>query len=64
MTPVSLCYSNDLQLVIQKDVFFLKMLLCFGFCGFGFEAITHPNCYLISIMDETHYGPIIATFSV
>ena len=22
----------------------------------------HPSCYLTSIMDETHYGPVIALF--
>ena len=36
------------------------MLLCFGFCAFGFEAIPHPSCYLTSIVDKTHHGPAIA----
>ena len=39
------------------------MLLCFGFCTFGFAAIPHPSCYLTVIVDETH-GPVIASFSV
>ena len=40
------------------------MLICFGFCAFGFEATPHPSCYLNSIVDETHHGLVIATFSV
>ena len=26
------------------------MLLCFGFCSFGFEIIPHPGCYITSIV--------------
>ena len=39
---------------------------CFGFCAFGFEALVIPNpsCYLTSIIDKTHHGPVIALFSV
>ena len=40
------------------------MLLCFGFCSFGFEAIPHPSCYLTSIVDKAHHCPVIAPFSV
>ena len=45
-------------------VLILKILHYFGFYAFGFEAIPHPSCYLISIVDKTHYGPVIALFSV
>ena len=40
------------------------MLLCFGFCDFEFEAIPHPSCHLISIVDKTQHGLVIASFSV
>ena len=40
------------------------MLLCFGFCAFGFEALPYPSCYLTSTVDKTHHGPVIAPFSV
>ena len=52
------------SLRLKKDVVFLKMLLCFGFCVFVFKSIPHPSCYLTSILDKTQYGPIIAPFSV
>ena len=59
-TPVSLCSSNDLQYEIQKRHCYLKnVALDFAF---GFEAMSHPSCYLTSIMDKTHHGPIIALF--
>ena len=45
-----------------KDVLILKMLLCFGFCAFGFEAIPDPNCYLTSIVDKIHHESVIAPF--
>ena len=48
----------------REDVLFLKILLWFGFCTFGFEALPHRSCYLTSIVDETHHGPVIAPFSV
>ena len=35
-----------------------------GFCAFGFEVISHPSCYFISVMDKTRHGPVIALFSV
>ena len=38
------------------------MLLYFGFCDFDFEAIPNPSCYLTSIVDKTHYEPVIAPF--
>ena len=38
------------------------MLLCFGFCAFGFEAIPHLSSYLTSIVAKTHDGPVIAPF--
>ena len=47
----------------KKDVLFLKMLLFFEFCAFGFEAI-HPSCYLTSIVDKNHHGLNIAPLSV
>ena len=48
----------------NKSMFFtLKMLLCFEFCAFDFEAIPHPSCYLTSIVDKTHHGPVISSFS-
>ena len=40
------------------------MLLYFGFCACGFEAIPHPSCYHSSIMDKTDHGPVIVPFSV
>ena len=40
------------------------MLLCFGFCAFGFEVIPHPSCYLSPIMNKTPHGPVIASSSV
>ena len=43
---------------------FLSYKSCFGFCGFGFAAIPHPNRYLTSILDKTHHGPLIASFLV
>ena len=51
-------------LKFNKDVLFLKMLLCSGFCAFDFEAIPNSSCHLISIVDKTHHGPVIAPFSV
>ena len=52
------------QLEIQKDVLFLEMLLCFGYCAFGFETIPILSCYLTSIVDKTRHGTVIAPFSV
>ena len=52
------------SLSFKKDVLFIKMLLCFGFNAFGFEAIPLSSCYITSIGDKTHHGPIIAPFSV
>ena len=52
------------SLKFKKDVLILKILLCFGFCAFGFEAILHPSSYLTSIVDKTHYEPVIDPFSV
>ena len=52
------------NLRFKKDVLFLKMLLCFGFCTFGFEALPHPSYYFTSIVEKTHHGPVIALFSV
>ena len=43
---------------------FKKDVLILGFCAFGFEAIPHPSCYLTSIVDKTHHGLVIASFSV
>ena len=51
------------SLRFRKDVLIL-MLLCFGFCVFAFQAIPHPICYLISIVDKTHLGHVMASFSV
>ena len=48
----------------KKDVIFLKMLLCLGFCAFVFEAIPHPSCYLTLLVDKTYHGPFTAPFSV
>ena len=48
----------------KRDILFFKMLLCFGFCAFDFEAIPHPSCYLTFIVDETDHGPVMAPFSV
>ena len=45
----------------KKDVVILKY---FGFCAFGFEAMPYLSCYLISVLDKTHYGAVIALFSV
>ena len=52
------------SLRFKKDVLFFKMLLCFGLCAFGFEAIPHPSCYLTSIVDETHHFPVTTPFFV
>ena len=52
------------SLKFKKDVIFLKMILCFRFCAFDCEAISHPSCYLSSILDKTHYGLVITPFSV
>ena len=50
------------SLRFKKDVAILKMLLSFGFCAFGFR---NPfSCYLTSIVDKTHHGPVISPFSV
>ena len=46
----------------MKDVLFLEMLFCFGFCAFGFEAILRPSCYLTSAVDKIHHGPVIVPF--
>ena len=40
------------------------MSVCFEFCAFGFEAIAHPSCYLTSIVDKTHHGPVTGPFSM
>ena len=40
------------------------MLLFFGFCAFGFEAILHPSCYLTFILDKIHHVPVIVPFSL
>ena len=63
-TSVSLANLMICSLRFNKRCSFSKMLLCFEFCAFGFEAIPHPNCYLTSIVDKTHHGPVIAPFSV
>ena len=55
------------NLKFKKDVLILKMLFCFEFYAFGFEAIPHPSCYLTSILDKAYNGPvaiIVAPFSV
>ena len=52
------------NLRFKKDVLIFKILLCFGYCAFCFEAISHPSCYLTSIVDKTHHGPVIAPFSL
>ena len=52
------------SLRFKKDVLFFKMLLCFRFCAFGFEAIAHPICYLTSAVDKTCRGPVTASFSL
>ena len=46
------------SLQFKKDVLFLKMLLSFGFCTSGFEAIPH----LTSIVDKIHHGATSAAF--
>ena len=48
------------SLRFKKDVLFLKMLLWFGLCAFVFEATSHNSCYLISIVDKTYHGSVIA----
>ena len=53
-----------MQLEIKKNVFLLKMLLCFDFCAFGFEAIPLSSCCLTSVVDKTHHGPVITSFSM
>ena len=58
-TPVSLCQSKDLQLDIQKNVLFLKMLLSFGFCAFGFGFVISLPLWM-----KTHHGPVISPFCV
>ena len=52
------------SLRLKKGILFLKMLLCFRFCAFGFAAIPHPSCYLTSVVDKTCRGPVIAPFSL
>ena len=39
-------------------------MLLFRLCSFGLEAMPRPSCYLTSIMDKTHHGPVIALSSV
>ena len=46
------------SLQFKKDVLFLKMLLSFGFCTSGFEAIPH----LTSIVNKIHHGATSAAF--
>ena len=46
----------------KKDVLILKVLLCFGFCAFVFEAVPHPSCYLTSIKYKTNRGPVLLIF--
>ena len=62
ITPVTLCWSNYLQLKIHKRCSYPKHVACFGFCAFGFEAIPHLSCYLTSIVNKTHHEPVIALF--
>ena len=50
------------DLKLKKDVLILKIML--WFCAFGFQAMPHPSCYLTSILDKTHHGPVIALFFV
>ena len=52
------------SLRFKKDVLILKVLLCFRFCAFVFEAIPHPSCYLTSVKYKSNHGPIFAHFSV
>ena len=52
------------SLGFKRDALILKILLCFGFCAFDFEAMPHPSCYLTSIVEKTHHGQVIAPFSV
>ena len=51
------------SLRFKRDVLILKILLCFGCCAFGFEAIPYPNYYVASIVNKTHHGPVTASFS-
>ena len=52
----------SLNIKVQIRCYYLKNgALDFAF---GFEALSHPSCYLTSIMDKTHHGPAIALFSV
>ena len=57
LTQLMIC-----SLRFKKDNLILKC--CFEFCAFRFEAIPHPKCYLISIVDKTHHGTVIAPFCV
>ena len=50
------------SLKFRKDLLSLKC--CSGFCAFGFEAMSHPSCYLTSIIEKTHHGPVIVLFFV
>ena len=52
------------SLRLKKDVLFLKMLHCFGFCSFSFKNVPHPNCSLTSIVDKTYHGLVAGPFSV
>ena len=42
-TPVLCANLMMFSLRLKKESFILKTLLCFGFCGFGFEAIPDPG---------------------
>ena len=48
------------SLKFRKDLLSLKC--CSGFCAFGFEAMSHPSCYLTSIIEKNHHGPVIVLF--
>ena len=59
----SLYQTNDPQLEFQKRRYYLKTI-ALDFALLVFKLLPNPRCYLTSIMDKTHHGPVIALFSV
>ena len=60
-TPVSLCWSNDLQLEIRKRHSYLEnAALDFVFLVLKLYTI---HCYLTPILDKTYHGLFIVLFS-
>ena len=50
------------SLRFKKDVLILKILPCFEFCAFGFEAIPYPSWISLSLWTKLTMGKLLLLF--